>query len=314
MSIMTNVKDLFQQKTLLSFELFPPKTDRGMEALCRESGVLDQLYLLNPDYISCTYRTDGTNAVRQFEVLSKILDDSKTRPLAHITCVGNTRDSIREKLDRCLDMGIDHILALRGDIPMDTTDLVHDLPHATDLVEFIRKEYGDQFTIAVSGSPEGHIQCTSLEADISYLKMKQDLGADYAITQLCWDMEQFKYWYEAVRKAGVTLPIDIGVMPVVDSAATINMALSHNGCVIPRALSEIISRHWIFPNVFAPDEPEEVVRKKKEEFKEEGIRYTIDQINEYLSMGVEGIHLFALNRSENVTRIVKESNLSKLLN
>lgn len=304
---MSNVKDLFGKKLLLSFELFPPKTERGMEKLCRENGVLDQLYELNPDYISCTYRTDGTNEAQHFEVLSKIVNDSKTRPLAHITCVGNTRDSVREKLDRFLDMGIDHILALRGDLPMDATDPAHELPHATDLVEFIRKEYGDRFIIAVSGSPEGHIQCTSLEADISYLKMKQDLGADYAITQLCWDMDQFKYWYDAVRKAGITIPIDIGVMPVLDSAATINMALSHNGCVIPRELSEIISRHWIFPNVFAPEEADETVRRKKEEFKEEGIQYTIKQINEYLSLGAEGIHLFALNKSENVTRIVKES-------
>ena len=310
---MSNIKELFGRKMVLSYELFPPKTDAGMDKLCREGGVLDQLYETAPDYISCTYRTDGSNAARHFEVLEKLQSDHKTRPLAHITCAGNTKDSIREKLDRFIEMEIDHILALRGDIPFDSSDLVCELPHATDLVEFIRKEYGDHFTIAVSGSPEGHILCTSLEDDISYLKMKQDLGADYAITQLCWDMEQFKYWFDAIRSAGVTIPIDIGVMPVIDSAATINMALSHNGCVIPRPLAEIISRHWIFPNVFAPDESEDVVRRKKEEFKEDGIRYTIDQINEYLSMGVDGIHLFALNRSENVVRIIRESNLSRLI-
>lgn len=310
---MTNIKELFGTKTVLSFELFPPKTDAGMKKLCGQDGTLDRLYLLNPDYISCTYHVGGSNAARNLEVLSKIRNDGKTVPVTHITCVRNSTEQIREQLQTCLDHGIRHVLALRGDLPAGYTQTGGDLHYATELVEFIRKEFGDRFTIAVSGSPEGHIQCTSLQADISYLKMKQDLGADYAITQLCWDMDQFKYWYDAVRTAGVTIPIDIGVMPVLDSAATINMALSHNGCVMPRKLCEIISRHWIFPNVFAPEEEDDVIRKKKSEFMEEGIRYTIDQINELLSFGVEGIHLFTLNKSDAVARIVRESRLAGLL-
>jgi methylenetetrahydrofolate reductase (NADPH) len=126
-------------------------------------------------------------------------------------------------------------------------------------------------------------------------------------------MDQFKWWYDAIRAAGITLPVDVGVMPVLDSAATINMALSHNACVMPRALCEIISRNWIFPNVFTPGESEEEIRRKKASFMEEGIQYTIAQVNEYLSLGVDGIHLFALNKAEAVSRIIKESNLSALL-
>ncbi len=177
-------------------------------------------------------------------------------------------------------------------------------------MDLIRREFGDKFTIAVGGSPEGHIQCRSIQSDIEYLKQKQDLGADYIITQLCWDMDQFKWWYDAIRSAGITLPVDVGVMPVLDSASTINMALSHNACVMPRALCEIISRNWIFPNVFIPEESEEEIRRKKDAFMEEGIQYTISQINEYLSLGVDGIHLFTLNKADAVTRIIKESNLS----
>ena len=101
-----------------------------------------------------------------------------------------------------LDHGIDHMLALRGDLPFGWTGTNGDLHYATELVKFVRKEFGDKFTIAVAGSPEGHIQCRSLEADIAFLKQKQDEGADYIMTQLCWDMDQFRYWMDAIRAAG----------------------------------------------------------------------------------------------------------------
>ena len=92
-------------------------------------------------------------------------------------------------------------------------------------------------TIAVAGSPEGHIACRSLECRyFAVLKQKQDNGADYIMTQLCWDMEQFKHWLDAIDNAGVTMPVDVGIMPILDQAATINMALSRNGCVMPREL------------------------------------------------------------------------------
>ncbi len=307
---MPNIKELFNQKTLLSFELFPPKTDRGMEKMCREGGTLDQLYRLNPDYISCTYHVGGSNAERNMAVLSKIQNDGRTLPVTHFTCIGNTPKTVCGLLQDYLDHGIHHVLALRGDIPLGYEPGKEDLRYATELVDLIRREFGDKFTIAVGGSPEGHIQCRSIQSDIEYLKQKQDLGADYIITQLCWDMDQFKWWYDAIRSAGITLPVDVGVMPVLDSASTINMALSHNACVMPRPLCEIISRNWIFPNVFTPEESEEEIRRKKDAFMEEGIQYTISQINEYLSLGVDGIHLFTLNKADAVTRIIKESNLS----
>ena len=129
------------------------------------------------------------------------------------------------------------MLALRGDIPRGETTTCGDFNYATDLVAFVRKEFGDKFEIAVAGSPEGHIACRSLESDIAVLKQKQDNGADYIMTQLCWDMEQFKYWLDAIDKAGVTMPIDVGIMPILDQAATINMALSRNGCVMPSTSS-----------------------------------------------------------------------------
>ena len=307
-----SVADILDERRAFSFEVFPPKTDAGMEKLIGEGGVLEHLYELNPDYISCTYGAGGGNVGKNLEVLDAIKASGKTTPVTHFTCIGNTRAGIKEQLQKYLDHGIDHMLALRGDLPYGWTGTGGDLHYATELVKFVRQEFGDKFCIAVAGSPEGHIACRSLEADISFLKQKQDEGADYIMTQLCWDMDQFRYWLEAIRNAGVWLPVDVGIMPVLDMGATINMALSRNGCVMPRKLAEIISKHWIFPNPFAPNESEESIAQKKADFKEAGMEYTIGLIDEYRACGIDGIHLYALNKYEDVTRLVKESGIVDL--
>ncbi len=307
------VPEILEERAAFSFEVFPPKTDVGMEKLCCEGGVLDHLYELRPDYISCTYGAGGTNVGKNLEVLDKIKKDGKAIPVTHFTCIGNTKEGIKEQLNNYLAHGINHMLALRGDLPYGWTGTGGDLHYATELVSFVRKEFGDKFSIAVSGSPEGHIACRSLDADISFLKQKQDEGADYIMTQLCWDMDQFHRWMDKIRGAGIWLPVDVGIMPVLDAAATINMALSRNGCVIPRALAEIISKNWIFPNVFAPTESEESIAAKKASFKEAGIEYTIKLIDEYRTCGIDGIHLYALNKWEDVTRLVKESGIKDLV-
>lgn len=304
-----NVVEMMKERLGFSLEVFPPRTNAGMEKLCGAGGVLESLYRLGPDYISCTYGAGGTNVGRNLEVLDKISRDGKTIPLTHFTCIANTREDAKRQLDDYLAHGVNHLLALRGDIPVGWTGTGGDFHYASELVSFVRGEYGDRFTMAVAGSPEGHIECTSFEADIGYLKRKQDEGADYIMTQLCWDMDQFRRWMDAIRAAGVTLPVDVGVMPVLDAAATINMSLSRNGCVMPRALTEIISRHWISPNPFAPGESEESVAAKKAAFREEGLHYTVKLIRDYLDSGVAGIHLYALNRSENVAWLARETGL-----
>ena len=306
------MSDLMKKRMAFSFELFPPKTEVGEQKLLGEGGVLDKLAGLKPDYISCTYGAGGTNVGKQLPVL-KAIKSKNMAAVAHFTCVGNTREGMKEQLQNYLDNGIDHILALRGDLPFGWTGTGGDLHYATELVKFVRDEFGDKFTIAVAGSPEGHIACRSIEADISFLKQKQDDGADYIMTQLCWDMDQFRWWMDAIRAAGIWLPVDVGIMPVLDAAATINMALSRNGCVMPRALAEIISKHWIFPNPFAPNESEESIAAKKAAFKEAGMEYTIKLIDEYRVAGIDGIHLYALNKYEDVTRLVKESGIVDLI-
>jgi methylenetetrahydrofolate reductase (NADPH) len=301
-----------RERMAFSFEVFPPKTDVGMEKLIGADGVLAKLNALKPDYISCTYGAGGGNVGKNLEVLDAVKAGGVATPITHFTCIGNTKEGIKTQLQAYLEHGINHLLALRGDLPFGWTGTGGDLHYATELVKFIRDEFGDKFTIAVAGSPEGHISCRSLEADISFLKQKQDEGADFIMTQLCWDMDQFRYWIDAIRAAGITLPVDVGIMPVLDAKATINMALSRNGCVIPRPLAEIISKNWIFDSPFAPTEKEESIAAKKASFKEAGIEYTIKLIDEYRVSGINGIHLYALNQYDDVARIVAESGIKDL--
>lgn len=308
---MTAVKlsDMMKKRQLLSFELFPPKTDRGMANL---SETIQQLCRYKPEYISVTYGAGGGNVGANRQVC-RMVRNAGTVPVTHFTVIRNTKQGIREQLETYLKEGVDHILALRGDFPRGETSTGGDFNYATDLVKFIRDEFGEQFEIAVAGSPEGHISCRSLEADIGVLKMKQDNGADYIMTQLCWDMEQFERWLDKIRRAGVTLPVDVGIMPILDQAAIINMALSRNGCVMDHELSRLISKYWIFPNPFDKAPFDDSLEQKKADFKKAGIEYTIRQIDKYRSLGVEGIHLYAMNKWKDVSQIIERSGIRTLI-
>ena len=298
------LSEAMREKMLLSFELFPPKTEKGMANL---PGTIEHLMKYRPEYISCTYGAGGGNVGANREVC-QMIKNAGTTPVTHFTVIKNTKEGIKEQLEQYLAEGVDHMLALRGDIPLGETTTCGDFNYATDLVKFVRDEFGDKFEIAVAGSPEGHIACRSLDADI----------ADYIMTQLCWDMEQFKYWLDAIREAGVTMPVDVGVMPILDQAATINMALSRNGCVMDSELCRLISRNWLFPNPFnakdADGKPFDMFYEDKvKRFKEEGIEYTIRQIDEYRALGVDGIHLYALNKWKDVSEIIDRSGLRTLI-
>lgn len=303
------LSEMMREKQLLSFELFPPKTDKGMENL---PGTIEKLCAFKPEYISCTYGAGGTNVGKNLDVC-KMIQEAGTVPVTHFTCIGNTREGIKDQLQNYLNNGVNHMLALRGDLPFGWTGTGGDFKYATDLVAFVRKEFGDQIEIAVAGSPEGHISCRSLDADVAVLKQKQDNGADYIMTQLCWDMEQFKRWMDKIDRAGVTMPVDVGIMPILDQAATINMALSRNACVMPRELCELISKYWIFPNPFDKEPFDAAVDQKKADFKKAGIEYTIKQMDEYRALGINGIHLYALNKWKDVTDIINASGIRTLV-
>ena len=287
------VSDVMKEKTSFSFEVFPPKPDQPIEPLL---DTLRHLHEFQPDFISCTYGAGGTNVGRNVEVCKAIQDAGQTA-VTHFTCIGNTREGVKEQLQNYLDIGVNHILALRGDLPAGWEGTRGDFNYASDLVAFIRKEFGDKFTIAMAGDPEKHIECPSEAADIAHLKIKQDAGADFIMTQLCFDVNAYEVWREKMHKAGVTIPMDIGLMPVLNKDAVIRMALSMNGCSIPKELARVISKYYNDP----------------EGFREAGIEYTVNQIFDYMNAGIEGLHLYTLNQWKPMVEIIEKAGIRTII-
>ncbi|MCR5293746.1 MAG: methylenetetrahydrofolate reductase [Lachnospiraceae bacterium] len=286
------ITDIMAKRMSLSFEVFPPKADKPLEPLL---GVLDQLYSLEPDFVSCTYGAGGTNAGRHMEICRAILESGKTIPISHFTTIANSRDDIRKQMDACLSLGINHILALRGDIPQGWEGTRGDFTHASEMIRFIRREYGDQFVIAMAGAPEKHIEAATFAEDIAHLRMKQDAGADFLMTQLCYDVERFKRWLDTIRRTGVHIPVDVGIMPVLNKNSVIKMCLGTNGCSIPQPLAELISRYY---------------NASDEDFRKAGIEYTVKMVYEYMALGIDGLHFYSLNKADAALTICEACGLS----
>lgn len=285
------VTDIMKKRMSFSFEVFPPKAEQSMEPLL---DTLEHLYAYKPDFISCTYGAGGTNVGRNMEICKAIKESGKTIPVTHYTCIGNKKEKIREELEAYLKMGVNHILALRGDFPKGWQETRGDFDHANELVEYIRMNF-PEFCIAVAGNPEKHIQAGSLKEDIAHLRLKQDAGGEYIMTQLCYDVKNYQCWVEQIRKAGVTLPIDAGIMPVLSKDPTIRMTVS-NGCSIPKELAEIIGKYGDSP----------------EDFKKAGKEYTVKLIYDYINMGIDGLHIYTLNKWQDVADIIKNAGIRSI--
>lgn len=279
-----------KQKTTLSFEVFPPKTEKGMEKL---PGVLEELYKWSPDWISCTYGAGGSDKGYNREICQTIAESGRTTVVSHYTCIHHSREDIERDIGEYMSLGVDHFLALRGDFVSGEHATHGDFAHPDGLIRFLREKFGDRITIACSGIPEGHILSPNMASDTAFLKRKQDAGADFIITQLTFDMDRFARWMEEIRAAGVTLPVAVGVMPVLDRDKCIRHCVSMNGCAIPRSLARHISKYY--------DDPEG--------FREAGMDYTVQQMYEYLQLGVNDLHIYALNQSAAVDEILRRSGL-----
>ncbi|MEE3378079.1 MAG: methylenetetrahydrofolate reductase, partial [Lachnospiraceae bacterium] len=160
---------------------------------------------------------------------------------------------------------------------------------------FIRKYYGDKFVIAMAGAPEKHIEARTFAEDIAHLRMKQDSGADILMTQLCYDVEGFKRWLDTIRKTGVHIPVDVGIMPVLNKNSVIKMCLGTNGCSIPQPLAELISRYY---------------NASDEDFRKAGIEYTVNMVYEYMALGIDGLHFYSLNKADAALEICEACGLS----
>jgi methylenetetrahydrofolate reductase (NADPH) len=283
------ISEALQKGTTLSFEIFPPKEDKPLEPLL---DTLSHLYPFNPDFISCTYGAGGTNKGRSLEVAGAITQSGHV-VLSHMTCVGSNREEIKKFVSDCVKQGTENILALRGDFPPGWEGTRGDFNHADELLKFLRGEF-PELCFAAAGYPEKHVAAPSFENEIERLKSKQDKGAQFIITQLCHDVDALKTYTDRIRKSGVHIPVVAGLMPVLNRDVIIRITLN-NGCSVPAELAAIIGRY----------------DANKEDFKKAGIEYTVKQIRRFREAGIGGLHLYTMNKWEDIVEIVNASDIKK---
>ena len=287
---MRKVIDIFQEKPhTFSFELFPPKTEGGYTKLLETIGLMAGW---KPDFISVTYGAGGGNREKTFQIVDHIQKTHRIVGVAHLTCVGTTKDQIQNILREIKDLGIRNILTLRGDPPKDNPGWQpgpDNLKYSSELCEFIRSLYGDYFGIGVAGFPEGHILCPDRELDAHYLKLKIEAGADYVITQLFFDNRDYFEYVRRLRWLGVNARIIPGIVPITDYKTIVNFCRLC-GAGIPQSVHE----------TFGPlqDDPQATLQ--------EGIRFAIGQCQELLAHGAPGIHFYTLNKIHPTDAILAE--------
>ena len=280
------IAQLFNEdRTVFSFEVFPPKRDHSIDTIYE---TLDELQDLKPDFISVTYGASGSLADNSTcEIASAIKHRYGIESAAHLTCVNSTKEEVTEVLRRLHENEIENILALRGDIVPDVPRK-NDFKHASDLITFIKNTDYD-FGISGACYPEGHQDSRSHVDDILNLKKKVDAGAEHLISQLFFDNNLFYDFVEKARIAGINVPIEAGIMPVVNKKQ-IERMVSLCGASLPSKFTKMMSRY----------------EHKPEAMRDAGIAYAVNQIVDLVSQGVDGIHLYTMNNPY-IARRISES-------
>lgn len=274
------IVDLFDgSEPVISFEFFPPKTEEGVDALYE---TVKALRHCRPSFVSVTYGAGGSTRDRTLELVARIQNELDLTTMAHLTCVGSTRDEIRQTLQRLHDSGIRNVLALRGDPPKGADSFeatAGGFSYATELVAFIQ-ELDLGFCVGAACYPEGHVESDDLEQDLSHLVEKVDAGADFLVSQLFFDNADYRAFVSRARSAGITIPIVPGLMPVTN-AAQVERFTKMCGSRIPQELYRRLR--------IVESDPAAVVAT--------GVQWAVDQGRELLEMGAPGLHFYTLNRS-----------------
>ena len=278
-----NIQRLFESKKVVySLEVFPPKKTTSIDTIYN---TLYGLRGLRPDFISVTYGAGGSEAQKNktCEIASLIKSEYQIEPVSHLTCVGSTKQDIMEFLDRLKAEGVQNILALRGDITPGN-DII-DFEHASDLAAFI-KNYDDSFNISGACYPEGQCDSANMDQDIENLKKKVDAGVTHLVSQLFFDNNHFYEFMDKVEKVGIHVPIEAGIMPVINKAQ-IERTVSMCGASFPVKFSKLLNKYAQDPIAL----------------KDAGIAFATEQIIDLINNDVRGIHLYTMNNVETATRI-----------
>lgn len=274
----------------LSFELFPPKTDKGEAALFRH---VEALSKYKPSYFTCTYGAGGSTRDKTLDIVERVKKDFGIPVASHLTCVGSTVDELRGYLQEAIQRGVDYIVALRGDPPKGEEKFVQTeggLQYANELVALIRAEF-DQLGIAVAGYPEVHQEAPSAEIDLENLKRKADTGADIIVTQLFYCNDDFFDFRERCEKAGIKQPLVPGILPVV-SLSQIQRITSLCGAKLPEKFVSDLGQK---------DDADWQLKV--------GIEQATEQVQGLIDAGVPGVHFYVLNKSQATGEVLSGLNL-----
>src|SRR5262245_20400457 len=280
-------------RPVISFEFSPTKTAEGERNLLEKT--IPALGLLKPDFCSVTYGAGGSTRDKTLTIVDRIQRDHGLTAMAHMTCVNATRQDTVSVLEQARALGIKNILALRGDPPGGVGDFVKTdggFEYSYELVHFIRESGG--FSIGVAGFPEGHIACSDGKfTDWRYLKDKVDHGADFVITQLFFNNQDYFEFRDFLVDLGVSIPLVPGLIPIL-SAAQIKRFVALCGADLPRPLLQELDRRGT----------------DDEAVTEFGIEYATRQAEELLKAGAPGLHFYTLNKARSTTAILKNLNLA----
>jgi methylenetetrahydrofolate reductase (NADPH) len=273
--------ELFEQKTVFSLEVFPPKPDADESVIYQ---TLEQLSDIKPDFISVTYGAGGgKNGSKTIQIASDIQQKYGVESVAHLPCIELTRAQATNILNRMQERGIENILALRGDRTAGS-DGKGDFRHASDLISFIKENY--DFNILAACYPEVHTESPSAADDLKWLKYKVDCGADHLISQLFLENEYFYDFCDNARRAGITVPIEAGIMPVTNKRQ-IERMVKLCGVALPKKFVRVLEKY----------------EHNETALRDAGIAYAIDQITDLIADGVDGIHLYTMNNAYIAHRI-----------
>ncbi len=271
-----------------SFELFPPKTEEGHQKLLATIASLAQL---KPKFFSCTYGAGGSSRGKTLDIVQYIQETHGIPAMAHLTCVLHTKDEIKAILQDMKNRGISNVLALRGDPPRDNPNWTpgpENFQYSCQLVAFIREHFGSYFKIGVAGFPEGHLLAASRDLDAQYLKSKIDAGADFIITQLFFNNQDYFDYVARLRKIGVNKPVIPGILPITDYNALLRFC-ALCGASVPAQVHEIFK-----PIV---EDPEKTLQA--------GIAFAVKQSQELLKSGAPGLHFYTLNKLSPIDTILQ---------
>ena len=261
-------------KGTLSFEIFPPKGDFDVQAV---RNLLSALTPLSPAYISVTYSAGGSKNNRLTEEISSMAQEENHIPSAcHITVINSTDDEVESTISSFASRGIENVLALRGD-KVDGA-IGGSYQHATDIIPSLVSR---GFCVGASCYPEGHPLSPSLDEDFRYMKMKEDLGASFFVSQLCFENRRFFDFFRGAANAGVTAPISAGIMPIM-SKAQVNRMIYMCAVSLPGEIIRILNRY----------------EEDKEGLLQAGLDYAAAQIKELYDAGADDIHFYTMNRPE----------------